>query len=447
MDHSAVAQPASAAAAAPMLDEAGAGRLYSKVAWRLLPFLFICYIAAFIDRVNVNHASMSMKRDLGLSDDVYGFGAGIFFVSYFLFEVPSNLIMQRVGPRRWIARIMITWGLISMAMAFAQGPTSFYVLRFLLGVAEAGFFPGMILYLSYWFPVRRRAQVIARFMTAIAVSNVIGAPLSYSIMGMDGAAGLPGWKWLFLIEGVPSLVLGGMVLAWLVDRPAEARFLAPGEAAWLERELEADRSRVAAAGRHDLRAAFTEPRVWWLAAIYFCNAFANYGLGLWLAPLIKGSGTFTERQAILLCGIPYAVAAVAMVVNGWSSDRFGERRWHVALPHVVAGCGMLGAVLGEGSPALVIAGLATAAAGICSALGPFWTLPAGFLTGAAAAGGIAVINSLGNLGGFAGSYAMGALKTTDSAHAFRVPLSVAAASLLLGAVLTAFFPARRDAPG
>jgi len=408
-----------------------------RVAWRLVPLLFIFYIASYIDRVNVGAASLTMKRDLGLSDSVYGFGAGLFFVSYFLCEVPSNLILQRVGARRWIARIMITWGVISMAMALVQGEFSFYVLRFLLGIAEAGFFPGVILYLSYWFPVARRAQMVARFMTAIAIANIVGAPLASWILQLDQVGGWPGWTWLFVIEGLPSIVLGVVVLLLLVDRPRDARFLSLAERTWLEEELERDRLAVAATGRHQLRAAFSDYRVWWLSLLHFAIVFASYGLSLWLAPLIRESGQVTDTQAILLSGIPYILAAVTMLATGWSSDRSEERRWHTAVPLLVAGVGFLAAVISDGRPALLVISLSLAAAGICSALPPFWALPAGFLTGSAAAGGFAVINSLGNLGGFAGSYVMGHFKSVNS---FATPLSLLACSLACGAVLAVLFP-------
>jgi ACS family tartrate transporter-like MFS transporter len=426
------------------LGQADASRIFSKVAWRLVPFLFICYIAAYLDRVNLNIASLTMQVDLGLDAKVYGTGAGVFFFSYFLFEVPSNLILQRIGARRWIARIMVTWGVISMAMAFVQGPLSFYILRFLLGAAEAGFFPGIILYLSYWFPLRRRAHMVARFMVAIAVSNVIGAPLSSAILGLDQVAGLAGWKWLFLVEGLPSIALGFAVFAYLVDRPREARFLTAAESGWLEGELEADRVRIAATGRHDLGAAFSEVRVWWLSAIHFFIVFASYGLNYWLAQLVKSSGDYTDQQAILLSGVPYAVAGVAMLITGWNSDRLGERRWHIAVPMLVAAIGFLTAVCAAGAPLLVLVGLSLGAAGICSALPIFWALPGEFLTGAAAAAGFAMVNALGNLGGFAGPYAMGFLKTSQG---FADSLVALACSLVIGAFLAVTFPAARRSGG
>ncbi len=431
--------------AAAAVGQADASRIFSKVAWRLVPFLFVCYIAAYLDRVNLNHANLTFQKDLGLSDTVYGIGAGVFFLSYFIFEIPSNLILQRLGARRWIARIMVTWGVISMAMALVQGPISFYCLRFLLGAAEAGFFPGIILYLSYWFPLRRRAHMVARFMVAIAVANVIGAPISAQILGgMDQVAGLAGWRWLFLVEGLPSIALGVVVFTYLVDRPREARFLAASESAWLEAELERDRARVATTGRHDLRAVFSDLRVWWLSAIHFFLVFASYGFNLWLTPVIKSSGAYTNQQAILLSGVPYSFAIVAMLVVGWNSDRLGERRWHIAVAMLVGAIGFLFAVCAAGSPLLVLVGLSLGAAGICCALPTFWALPAEFLTGAAAAGGFAMVNALGNLAGFAGPYAVGYLRTSGG---FADSLTSLACSLAIGAILTVTFPAARRGTG
>jgi ACS family tartrate transporter-like MFS transporter len=433
-----------------VVGQADAARIFSKVAWRLVPFLFLCYIAAYLDRVNLGNASLTMLVDLKLDAAVYGSGAGVFFFSYFLFEVPSNLILQRLGARRWIARIMVSWGVISMAMAFVQGPISFYALRFLLGAAEAGFFPGIILYLSYWFPLRRRAHMVARFMVAIAVANVIGAPISSAILdGLDQVAGLAGWKWLFLVEGLPSIALGFAVFAYLVDRPREARFLTASESAWLEGELEADRVHITATGRHDLGAAFSDLRVWWLSAIHFFLVFASYGLNYWLPQVVKSSGDYTNQQAILISGVPYAVAGVAMLMVGWNSDRSGERRWHIAVSMLVAASGFLIAVCAAGSPLLVLSGLSMGAAGICSALPIFWALPAEFLTGAAAAGGFAMVNALGNLGGYAGPKAMGLLKSTQGSadSYFANSLSALACSLVIGAFLTVAFPAAKRRAG
>jgi MFS transporter, ACS family, tartrate transporter len=394
-------------------------KLYTKLAWRIIPFLFILYIAAFLDRANVGYAKSMLKHDLNLGDAAYGMGAGLFFIGYFLFEVPSNLILERVGARLWIARIMLSWGLVSCSFMFIQGEMSFYALRFLLGITEAGFFPGMILYLTYWFPVRLRARMVARFMAAIPVSYIIGSPLSGLMLhGMNGVGGMHGWQWMFLLEGIPTLILGVVVLFYLTDRPAKANWLNDAEKQWLEADLEMDRSRIADGGRKDIAGAFLDWRVWYLVLLYLTNVVANYGLGLWMPSVIEDSNPVLQAQskdaaaqwAANLTAIPWVVTFFVMITNGWHSDKTNERRWHIAIPHVIAASGMLGALLFLDNTVMLIVCLSVAAAGINSILGVFWALPASFLTGAAAAGGIAMINSLGNLGGFLGPYTMGLMK-------------------------------------
>jgi MFS transporter, ACS family, tartrate transporter len=394
-------------------------KLYAKIAWRIIPFMFVLYIAAFLDRVNVGHAKLMFQADLGLSDAAFGLGAGLFFVGYFLFEVPSNLILEKVGARVWIARIMLSWGVVSCSFMFMQGEWSFYFLRFLLGVTEAGFFPGMILYLTYWFPVRLRARMVARFMAAIPVSWIIGSPLSGWIMhGMHDVGGMAGWQWMFLLEGLPTLVLGVLVLFWLTDGPTKATWLTEAEKQWLHADLEMDRARIADGGRKDVAGAFTDWRVWYLVGLYLTNVIANYGLSLWMPQVISDSlpkdakpGTSSTFLAASLTAIPWIVTFFVMITNGWHSDKTNERKWHIAIPHVIAASGMLGCLMFLDNTVMLIACLCVAAAGINSVLGVFWALPASFLTGAAAAGGIAVINSIGNLGGFLGPYTMGALKS------------------------------------
>lgn len=394
-------------------------KLYSRVAWRIIPFLFILYIAAFLDRANIGYARTALKADLNLGDAAYGFGAGLFFIGYFLFEVPSNLILQRVGARVWIARIMLSWGVVSCSFMFIQGEKSFYFLRFLLGVTEAGFFPGMILYLTYWFPVRLRARMVARFMAAIPVSYIIGAPLSgWILRGMDEVYGMQGWQWMFLLEGIPTLILGVMVLFWLTDQPAKATWLTDAEKQWMEADLEMDRARIADGGRKDIAGAFLDWRVWYLVLLYLTNVVANYGLGLWMPSVIEDSNPALQAQdktaaaqwAANLTAIPWIVTFFVMITNGWHSDKTNERKWHIAIPHVIAASGMIGALFFLDNTVMLILCLCVAAAGINSILGVFWALPASFLTGAAAAGGIAMINSLGNLGGFLGPFTMGQLK-------------------------------------
>jgi ACS family tartrate transporter-like MFS transporter len=425
-------------------------KLYAKVAWRIIPFLFILYIAAFLDRANVGYAKTMFQADLGLSDAAYGFGAGVFFIGYFLFEVPSNLILQKVGARLWIARIMLSWGLVSCSFMFMWNEWSFYVLRFLLGVTEAGFFPGMILYLTYWFPVRLRARMVARFMAAIPVSYIIGAPLSGAILqGMDEVGGMQGWQWMFLLEGIPTLILGVLVLLWLTDRPAKATWLSEAEKQWMEADLEMDRARIADGGRKDIAGAFLDWRVWYLVLLYLTNVVANYGLGLWMPSVIEDSNAALKAQdpaaaakwAAGLTAIPWIVTFFVMIINGWHSDKTNERKWHFAVPHVVAASGMLGSLLFLDNTVMLIICLCVAAAGINSVLGVFWALPASFLTGAAAAGGIAMINSLGNLGGFLGPYTMGALKKTYGYHGGFIAI---ACSLILGAILVLLFKPKKQ---
>jgi len=380
----------------------------AKVSARLVPFLVICYFVAYLDRVNVSFAALTMNRDLGLSASQYGFGAGIFFIAYFIFEVPSNLLLERFGARKWIARIMFTWGLISGAMAFVGGPTSFYVLRALLGVAESGFFPGIIFYLTLWFPAVYRARIIGYFMAAIPLSTVLGAPVSGLLLGLDGFMGMKGWQWLFIIEAAPSLVLAGFVLFYLTDRPADATWLQPDERAWLVRRLDAEYAQRTT--RHDFSVmqALMNPKVLALSVVYFGAVATNYGLSFFLPQIVKAFG-LTNFQTGLVSALPYAVGLVSIVWWGHRSDRLRERRFHAAFPLAVAAAGIAASTVFD-NPALKMLALSIAGFGIFGNLPVFWTLPTAFLSGAAAAGGIALINSIGNLAGFAGPYAMGAIK-------------------------------------
>lgn len=403
-----------------------------RVAWRLLPFLFILYIAAYLDRINVGFAALQMNADLGFSAAVYGFGAGIFFLGYILFEVPSNLILERVGPRLWIARIMVTWGLVSGATALVRDAGDFYLVRFLLGVAEAGFFPGIILYLTYWFPAPVRARVVAGFMTATAVAGIVGGPLSGWLLELHDLAGLRGWQWLFLLEALPSLVLGVVVLFLLTDRPEQAQWLHAEERAFLAGRLAQERRHQEAERCYSLRDALTAGRVWYQGLIYFLLVIGMYGVGFWMPQVVKGFGALDDFTLGLLTAVPYGVAAVGMVLVGRHSDRTGERRGYVALAATVAAAGLVLAALADGR-VLVLVGLSLGALGIWGALGPFWALSTGFLTGTAAAGGIALINSVGNLGGFVGPYLVGLLK--DVTVGYTAGFLALAALLLLGAGL------------
>jgi MFS family permease len=349
-----------------------------------------------------------MNRDLGLSASQYGFGAGIFFIAYFLFEVPSNLLLERFGARKWIARIMFTWGVISGAMAFVGGPSSFYVLRALLGVAESGFFPGIFFYLTLWFPAVYRARIIGYFMAAIPLSTVLGAPVSGLLLGLDGVMGMKGWQWLFIIEAAPSLILSGFVLFYLTDRPADATWLRPDERAWLVRRLEAEHAQRTTKHDFSVAQALMNPKVLALSVVYFGAVATNYGLSFFLPQIVKAFG-LTNFQTGLVSALPYAVGLVSIVWWGHRSDRLRERRYHAAFPLAVAAAGIAASTVFE-NPVLKMLALSIAGFGIFGNLPVFWTLPTAFLSGAAAAGGIALINSIGNLAGFAGPYAMGAIK-------------------------------------
>jgi ACS family tartrate transporter-like MFS transporter len=381
----------------------------ARVSRRLIPFLFLLYILNFLDRVNVGFAALEMNRDLGFGPAVYGLGAGIFFIGYCLFEVPSNLVLYRTGARLWIARIMVTWGLAASAMMLVHTPWSFYLLRFLLGVAEAGFFPGIIFYLTWWYPARERARAYAWFLAAIPVCGVIGGPLSGALLGLDGWLGLRGWQWLFLLEGIPSVLVGVAVLWLLPDRPRDARWLPPAERAWLEERLEAERGDGASSHRASLRRALADPLVWWLGLSYFLLVVALYGFALWLPQLVKASGDFSNFEVGVITAIPYAVAAIGMVLVGRNSDRTGERHLHLVLPAIAGALGFL-AVTRTGSTGLLIGALSLTAFGVLGWLGPFWALPTAFLREQGAAGGIALINSMGAVGGFVGPYLIGNIK-------------------------------------
>lgn len=413
------------------LDPTGP-RAVARVRRRLIPFLFLLYVVAYLDRVNVGFAALDMNRDLGFSAAVYGLGSGIFFVSYTLLEVPSNLVLARVGAGVWIARIMLTWGLVSAAMAFVQDATTFYVLRFLLGAAEAGFFPGIIYHLMQWFPARERARAVALFMTGTAIAGVVGGPLSSALLLLDGAWGLRGWQWLFLVEGVPAVLLAPIVWRRLNAGPATAAWLPDDERQWLTRTLAEERA-SAPTGHGDLRTAFASGRLWALAAIYFCIVLAFYGVSFWLPQIVQALGTASSATVALVSAVPYVAAAVAMVIVGSHSDATGERRWHVAGPAIVGALGFVAAATVPPSLVLSLTALSVAAMGIWGALGPFWALPTAFLSGRAAAGGVALVNSVGNIGGFVAPTLIGYVR--DSTGGFAAGLWVLAAALLAGAAI------------
>jgi D-galactonate transporter len=409
-------------------------QVVEKVSVRLIPFMFLLYIVAYLDRVNVSYASLQMNDALGFSAEVYSIGAGIFFIGYFLFEVPSNLIMHRVGARVWMARILVTWGIISAAMMFVSGKTSFYALRFLLGIAEAGFFPGMILYLTYWFPARTRGRAVARFMTALAISGAIGGPISGLILDrLNGVSGLAGWKWLFLLEGIPAVLLGVITLIYLPDGPNKAKWLTSDEKKWIATTLDAERKTLAAHGDHSLRDAMRSGRVWTFAAIYFSIIMSFYGVTFWLPQIVKAFSGTSNIVVGLISAVPYLVAALVMVFISKNSDLTGERRLHVALAALAGSMGLIAAGLFQ-NPVLELAALSLCAAGIWGTLGPFWALSSESLAGTGAAAGIAAINSIGNLAGFLGPYLVGWIR--DRTGSFAIALIALAMFPLIACVMT-----------
>jgi ACS family tartrate transporter-like MFS transporter len=388
-------------------------------------------VVAYIDRVNIGFAALQMNEDLGLSDAMYGFGAGIFFVGYAMFEVPSNLILARIGPRLWITRIMVTWGALSVAMMWARSPESFYVLRFLLGVAEAGFFPGIIYYLCDWFPQKQRARAVAWFMTAIPMATVIGGPLAGFLLGLDGRGGLAGWQWLFLVEGLPAVILGVVVLFYLDDKPEDARWLRDDEKAWLVREIRSEQARARERHQVGILAALAHPVVWVLGFINLVLQTGSYGLALWVPQIIKGFGGLTNLEVGFIAAVPFAFAAVGMVLIGRSSDRSGERFWHLAVTLFVAALGFAASALVK-SPLPALALLTVTAVADLGGRGPFWALPSRFLAGSASAAGIALINTFGAIGGFVGPNIIGVMKgVTDD---YTGGLMLLAGIVLMGAL-------------
>ncbi|MBY6266046.1 MFS transporter [Azospirillum sp. 412522] len=414
--------------AAPVVDERTTMR---KVMRRIVPFIFICYVISYLDRVNVGFAALQMTRDIGLTPTQFGWGAGLFFLGYFLCEIPSNLIMQRVGARRWIARIMISWGLFSVLTCLVTGPVSFGVMRFLLGMAEAGFTPGVYLFFTYWFPGVWRARATASFLVGIPVANMIGSPISGFLLTLDGMGGLSGWQWLLILEGLPAVALGVACLFVLSDKPADASWLAPNECAWLSRRLTEEQAAIAGKHGSSLRDAFANPRLFVLALINFCGICGSLGVGLWLPQIVRGFGL--DYVAVgFLSALPYAVGAVCMVLWARLADRSANR-----VPYVCGALALAGLALatsaGLTDPLPAMATLVVTVAGILSFQATFWALPANLLTGRAAAAGLALIVSIGNLGGFVGPYAIGYLRETTKS--FSVPLLTISGVLLFGAIV------------
>ncbi|HKU13063.1 MAG TPA: MFS transporter [Steroidobacteraceae bacterium] len=416
---------------------AAAASAMRKIAWRLIPFMGLLYFVAFLDRVNIGFAALTMNADLGLTPRMFGLASGIFFLGYVLFEVPSNIIMERVGARLWIARIMITWGLLSAGTAFVNTPTSLYVLRFLLGVAEAGFFPGMILYLTYWFPAARRARILGAFMMALPISSLVGSPISTSLLSLD-AYGLRGWQWMFLLEGIPAVLCGIAVLAFLRDGPAKASWLTREEQEWLQAELARERTTAIA---HSSLAGLREPRVWFLGVVYFGMLVGMYGFGFWLPQIVKTLGNLSNFEVGLAVALPYAAAALAMYLWGRHSDRTGERTWHIALPAFAGAIGLAASAYWGNVPVIALTALSLGAMGIYAALPVFWTLPTSFLAGSAAAAGIALVNSIGNTGGFLGPTLVGHI--TDATGGYTAALwTLAGMVAFSGVAVLALVPRR-----
>jgi MFS transporter, ACS family, tartrate transporter len=412
-------------------------RTIAKVSWRLLPLVAVAYCVAYIDRSNISVAALTMNKDLGFSAYIYGWGAGIFFFSYFLFEIPSNLILERVGARIWIARIMITWGIISGLTAFVTGTASFLVIRFLLGAAEAGFFPGIILYFTYWFPSQYRGRVISTLFIAQPVANAVASIASAAILEMDGALGFKGWQWIFIIEALPAVLLGFVVLWVMTDKPARAVWLAPDESNWLQTRINEESRKVESVGRLSLLQALGDPRVLALSMIYLMSVTANYGIVFFMPQIIKGIG-LSNMMTGLVSSVPYIIGIVGLLAWGWSSDRSNERRWHLIAASTLGALGLAFAAW-SGASYWALIGMSAATVGIYGSRAAFWPMPSIFLTGTAAAGAIALINATGNLGGYFGPFIVGWIK--DSTGSFEAGLYFLGACSLASALI-AFIAAR-----
>jgi len=383
----------------------------SRLMWRLMPFLFLLYIVAYLDRINMSFAVLQMRGQLSLSERVIGRAGGMFFLGYFLFQLPSNLVLEKFGVRRWISALMVAWGIVSCFMIFVRGPVSFYSMRFLLGVAEAGFFPGMILYMKRWFPANARARAVAWFMTANPLAGVLGSPISGLLLGLHGA-GLNGWQWMFLLEGIPAIGLGAIVFFTLADHPDEARWLQGSERTWLLATLEAEQLAEGDKLPTNFWAALFSLRIWLLSIIYFGVSATMYGMSLWLPSVVHAFSGFGYFWTSIVTVLPYLMTVVAMVAVGMRSDRTGERRWHTAIPAFTAAAGLVIAGYGR-STVVVVAGIGLGLAFAEAMVGPFWAMATSRMSGLSAAAGIAVINSLANLGGFFGPYIIGLFRSDN----------------------------------
>lgn len=430
-----------ATAAQPQLDPLEQETV-RRIAWRLLPLLMLGYFCAYLDRVNVGFAGLTMNTALGFSAAVFGFGSGLFFVGYFLFEIPSNLILARMGARRWIARILITWGIISGLTAFVWNDWSFYGVRLLLGLAEAGFYPGIILYMTWWFPSYYRSRIMGIFQSASVISLIIGPLVSSQLLRLDGALGLAGWQWLFIVEALPPIIMCVVVYIWLTDRPRDAAWLRPDQRDWLEVRLQSERDQREAIKRFELGEAMRNPRVWWLTLVYFGQNVSNYGLLIFLPQIVKAFGVSTTMTGVI-SAIPFVFAAFAMIYWGYHSDRNGERTKHVAAACLVCAAGLGVCIfIGMAHPTIIMIALIIGVMGQQAIAPTFWSLPTALLSGTAAAGGIALINAVGNLGGFLGPYMFGLVKDSTGSDTIGL-LAIAIAPVVSAIVLLALGHDRR----
>lgn len=407
-------------------------RTKSKITKRLMPFLILLFIMAYIDRVNVGYANLEMSKDLGFTPEIFGFGAGIFFIGYFLLEIPGSLIVEKWSARKWLARIIISWGILAIVTGFIQTTNHFYIIRFLLGLAEAGFFPGIIVYLGHWYRNQDKAKAVAMFMTALPFANIFGSPISGLILGVNWL-GFSGWRWVFILEGIPAVILGIITIYYLPDKPKDAKWLENEEKEWITSELENEKSAKKALKHYTISEAFKHRNIILLAIAYFCAVTCVYGFTFWLPTILKGLSGYSNLQVSLIAALPYCVGLVAMLFMGWSSDKRNERRWHTAFSLMAVCLGLGLSSLFLDNVYLAIAVFCIAGAGLYTYLPSFWALPTAFLTESAAAASIGLINSVGNLGGFAGPYIVGYL--TNKTGTFYSGVIYLSCSALIAALL------------
>lgn len=425
------------------MDTAFEKRVIAKVAWRLIPFLVLSYMLNFVDRVNLGFAALTMNKEFGFSATVFGWGAGILFFGYFFFGIPCNLALSRWGARRCLSSILVLWGIVSACMIFIRGEYSFYAMRFLLGAAEAGFFPGVILYLTLWFPASYRATFVSRFMFAQPIALMVGSAVSGWLLGLDGAWGIAGWKWLFVLEGIPAAVVGLIAFGYLTNRPKDATWLAPEERTWLQDTLDREAAMVSAKQKISAWKALSNPRLLLLCVIYTAMVIGVYGVNMWLPQIVRSFGETDPRTIGILAAIPFLAASIGMLIVGKSSDFFKERKLHVTATMLMAGLALLASTQTTGSIPVTILLLSISSIGMYACMPIFWTIPPTFLTGAAVAAGIGLINSIGNLGGFAGPFLIGWIK--DETGSFMSGLIFLGVCVVLGSILTYFVCRRAEA--